>query len=155
MKKTDRCTNWDFEGPRAGELPNRVMLSKKDLSIQFSVSLHRSESRVLCLKANFQLLWVFQNPQHSCSFPSSVSAETGKNFDVFAKLRLFERVHYTSKTLIVDVALNFSFVAFYQIIAFDFIHSKCSRSLSENLELTGFNNYFKLREVRWPHTRSD
>ena len=86
---------------------------------------------------------------------SSVSAETGKNFDVFAKLRLFERVHYTSKTLIVDVALSFSFVAFYQIIAFDFIHSKCSRSLSENLELTGFNNYFKLREVRWPHTRSD
>ena len=153
MKKTGRCANWDLECPCASKLPNRVVICKKDLSIQFSVSLHLSESRVLCLKANIRLLWAFQNSQDSCSFSSSVSPEIDKNFGVFAKLKLFKRVPYSPKTLVVDVVLSFSFVAFYQINAFDFIHSKCCRSLSENLEFTGFTNYFKLREVRWLHTR--
>ena len=32
---------------------------------------------------------------------SSVSAETGKNFDVFAKLRVVKRATYNFKTLVI------------------------------------------------------
>ena len=112
---------------------------------QCSVSLHRSES-----SSDLSRLWINICVMSFYKIYSSCFLRFAKLF-LKNKFQLMRILHHTQ--LRSFIVLGFSFVAFYQINVFDFIQNKCSWSLSENLEFTGFTNYFKLQEVRWPHTR--